>query len=105
MDDKKFFPPYLNKGSKGPPVALLQCLLKDRGCNSDNIVVDGDYSEETAKGVKELQKTLGIEADGNFGPKTRAALANERFVFGIGFDVNAILASAFSGPTEAVGPD
>lgn len=103
MGDAMFFPTFLNKGSKGPPVALLQCLLIDRGCNSDNITVDGDYGEETAKGVFELQKELGVEADGNFGPQTREALANECGAPGL--DVNKIPASAFSGPTTAIGLD
>lgn len=101
MDNGLLFPKYLNKGSKGPAVALLQCLLKDRGCNMENIVVDGDYGEQTARGVAELQTLLGIEPDGNFGPATRKALVDDDG----GLDVNSILAAAFTGKTLTVGPE
>jgi len=94
----KFFPEYLNKGSKGPAVAFLQALLLDRSLNP-NIIIDGDYGEETAKGVSELQKELGVEEDGNFGPMTRSALYAQG-----GIDVDAIEAASFQGEIAYVGP-
>lgn len=94
----KFFPEYLNQGSKCPAVALLQCLLKNAGFN-DKIVVDGDYGEETAKGVRALQSMLRIEEDGHFGPATRKAMAERG-----GLDVNALPADIFEGENKPVGP-
>jgi hypothetical protein len=94
---ERFFPEYLNQGSKGPAVALLQCILRDRGYSF--VTVDGEYGEETARGVRALQAGLNIKKDGHFGPATRRALVNNG-----GLDVNAILAKVFSGKTKAVGP-
>ena len=74
MEHEKLFPEYLNKGAKNPAaVAFLQALLVF-GCYNPAIIIDGEYGEETAIGVKSLQRELGVDADGNFGPKTRAAL-------------------------------
>ena len=89
MGYDKLFPKYLDKGSGGPAVALLQCLLIDRSCNSENIIVDGEYGEQTAEGVRQLQQNLGVDQDGNFGPATREALKLE------GLDVNEIPAHVF----------
>ena len=33
MSTEKLFPEYLDSGSEGPPVAVLQVLLRDRDCN------------------------------------------------------------------------
>ncbi|MES2088252.1 MAG: peptidoglycan-binding protein [Patescibacteria group bacterium] len=84
-----FFPQYLNKGSKGPvgTIRLLQLLLLAGGHNA-GIVPDGDYGEQTALGVRNLQVEMGFtgdDVDGNFGPKTRAAY---KLITGI--DINAI---------------
>jgi peptidoglycan hydrolase-like protein with peptidoglycan-binding domain len=102
VDTPPFFPEFLNHGSRGPAVILLQLLLKAGGYNRTGIIPDGDYGEETAKGVRLVQGELGFAEegiDGNFGPKTRAAY---RVRFGI--DVNAIPIDAFTGETKAVGP-
>ena len=95
---KKLFPEFLNYGSQGPAVALLQCLLKDRELN-DKIIVDGDYGPETARGVRELQTQLGVEQDGHFGPETRRV-----FVEGGGLDANSLEADLFVGETKEVKP-
>lgn len=100
MADESFFPPYLDKGSEGWPVVLLQCWLIDNGYNADNIVVDGKYGEQTAEGVRQLQEDRELETDGNFGPATRKAIVKLG-----GIDFNSIPASAFSRPTIVVGPD
>ena len=94
------FPTYLNRGSKGPAVAVLQTILKARGCDPQNqIIIDGDYGNMTMLAVQRLQNELGVEADGNFGPQTRAALRERT-----GLDINRIPASVFVGETEAVAP-
>lgn len=97
-DQKKLFPEYLNQGSTGPAVALLQCLLRNDGWN-DAIIVDSIYGEETAKGVKAMQEEYQIEADGHFGPQTREVLLRNG-----GLDVNSLPANIFTGETKAVGP-
>jgi len=56
------------------------------------IKVDGRYGDETAEGVRNLQRELGLEADGNFGPATRLAFLRQ-----FGFDVNALLEKNFVG--------
>ena len=104
MNDR-LFPEYLNKGSKGPAVALLQTLLLSQDFNR-NIVVDGDYGGETARGVEELQQFLNgvanrevLEVDGNFGSETRKAYAKYFHL-----DVDTLPASIFAGETVGVGP-
>lgn len=99
MSDKKLFPEFLNKGSKGPPVSLLQTLLLDRSIGTGALMVDGEYGDETARAVQELQEDLDVEPDGNFGPETREAMQRQT-----GFDINAIPASVFVGETVPVGP-
>ena len=86
----QFYPEFLNSGSKGPAVAHLQSLLLQAGYNPA-IEVDGDYGDETTKGIRELQEDLGVEVDGNFGPDTRAAWLRDG-----GPDVNAIPKNAFT---------
>lgn len=77
---------------------MLQIILLVLGF-SDSIIVDGDYGEETAKGVMALQMFLGVEVDGNFGPATREAFKE---VYKL--DIDAIPASLFQGETTGVGP-
>ena len=92
------FPEYLNKGSKGGAVALLQVGLLMGGFSS-RIVVDGDYGEETAIGVKVLQAHIGFagnDVDGNFGPATRQRLLEKR-----GININALQLAMFTEPTVA----
>ena len=102
QDDTFMFPKYLNKGSRGPAVVLLQILLVAMGHNRGKIHVDGDYGEQTAVGVKSLQQEMGIpegECDGNFGPRTRSVFLTKT---GIGVDI--ITSDLFVGRTEGVGP-
>lgn len=83
---KKLFPkPYLQSGSFGPAVVMLQVMLICLGYNSKKIIADGDYGEETKTGVMAFQKVVKLEEDGNFGPNTRAA-----FLEKTGIDVNKI---------------
>ena len=95
----KLFPEFLNQGSKGPAVALLQCLLINGKFNSHRIIVDGEYLKETAEGVRQCQAQLCVEQDGNFGPETRKALIKNGRL-----NVNAIKADLFVGETKEVKP-
>lgn len=97
-----FFPEFLNQGSSGPAVRLLQLLLIMGGYNSVAIIPDGDYGEETAKGVRLFQDAVGFngaDVDGNFGPATRKVFLEWHRI-----NVNAIPADAFEGETMAVIP-
>ncbi len=96
-----FFPPYLNKGSSGRAVMLLQLLLLAGGHNR-NITPDGQYGDQTEAGVKDLQSKLGFsgsDVDGNCGPQTREAWKAQT-----GLDINGILRGAFANDTVAVTP-
>ena len=99
---KLFASKFLNKGSKGPAVTVLQFALKFEGY-ARKIEVDGDYGDETWKAVKKMQRVLGFtgkDVDGHFGPATRQALFEAT-----GLDVNDIDASLFTGKTNAVVPE
>lgn len=72
----KLFPPYLNVGSYGGAVDKLHVFLDAFG-HAEGIVPDLQYGEVTAACVRDLQRELGIEPDGNFGPATRAALMEQ----------------------------
>jgi len=56
----------------GPAVADLQYVMTRLGFYSGPI--DGVYSAETTAAVTEMQKALGVTADGVYGPETDAAL-------------------------------
>lgn len=89
----KLFPEYLNQGSKGPAVAVLQVLLKaGRFDPNSEITIDGDYGPITAQAVKRLQGSMGVEADGNFGPGTRQVYRVQHWI-----DVNTLEAEPFCG--------
>ena len=90
----KIFPPFLNQGSRGPAVRVLQCLLHGR---HDSPNVTGNYDELTANAVKTLQVELGFrdgDVDGNFGPATRAAFSAQ-----FGVDVDLFMIHDFTGMT------
>ncbi len=76
--------PYMPPGSKGPAVIVLQLLLLALDYN-DDIVPNGEYDEPTVKAVRAFQDEWSLEADGCFGPDTRA-----KFLAVFGVDVNVI---------------
>lgn len=59
------------RGSKGNGVRWVQWWLKLWGYN---ISADGVFGAKTEDAVEQFQKSLGLEADGKVGPKTRNAL-------------------------------
>ncbi|MNS14780.1 Murein DD-endopeptidase MepH precursor [compost metagenome] len=62
----------LRKGAKGAAVTELQNALKRHGF--DPGPVDGDFGPKTEAAVKAFQAAKGLEVDGVVGPKTRQAL-------------------------------
>lgn len=90
-------PRYMEKGSKGPHVALLQAFLAGK-FGVDNLVIDGDYGDVTAGLVKKFQHGNRLEKDGNCGPKTRETMKTRGFNF-------EIAATAIPGTTGFVQPD
>jgi lysozyme family protein len=63
--------PTLREGSKGSAVTQLQNLLRNKGYS---VVADGDFGPKTEAAVKKFQSSKGLVADGVVGPKTWAAL-------------------------------
>ena len=77
----------LGKGNSGEDVKLIQNALakcgfnKEKfgggmkvGCDKDYTKCDGKFNTETAKAVREFQKSVGITMDGLVGPKTLSEL-------------------------------
>ena len=64
--------PTLRKGSKGSDVYILQDRLNSLGFNCGT--VDGDFGPKTDAAVRAFQKAAGIGVDGIVGPQTWAAL-------------------------------
>lgn len=72
------------------------------GYNSVAIIADGEYGEETAKGIRLFQGAVGFngaDVDGHFGPETRKAFLEWHRI-----NVDEIPADAFAGETMAVIP-
>ena len=64
----------LKKGMKGPDVKTLQEKLMELGYKLPKYGADGEYGGETVEAVKDFQKASGLSVDGQFGPKSLAAL-------------------------------
>ena len=62
----------LNVGSQGSDVSQLQEFINF--ATGSNLTVDGQYGPKTQAAVKQLQSQLGITADGIVGPQTTKAL-------------------------------
>lgn len=101
------FPPYLNKGSRGPACRKLAELLEKGGFAADGLIADEDYGDRLEESVRNLQIGLGFdpddpeESDGQFGTLTQRNWAE---IEG-GVDVRQILAEVGAPPTHWVGPD
>ena len=67
--------PVLMKGSKGNDVKDLQNALNKFGYG---LVVDGDFGPKTDAAVRDFQKNHGLKVDGKVGPLTWAELGKER---------------------------
>lgn len=66
--------PMLGEGDKGEAVKRLQSRLNEWGFTLD---ADGDFGPKTLAAVKEFQRLTGLDADGIVGPLTWAKLNEE----------------------------
>ena len=64
----------LKVGMSGADVKVLQTELIGLGYSCGKYGADGDFGAATERAVKGLQDDCGLEADGQYGPKTHAAL-------------------------------
>ncbi|MFP2903979.1 peptidoglycan-binding domain-containing protein [Pyxidicoccus sp. 3LFB2] len=64
--------PTLKRGASGPSVKALQQALAAAGFSPG--AADGQFGPKTEAAVKAFQKAKGLVADGIVGPKTRASL-------------------------------
>ncbi|MCT2583910.1 peptidoglycan-binding domain-containing protein [Actinophytocola gossypii] len=63
----------LAEGASGSVVRILQLTLKQ--CNyASGLVVDGDFGPRTKKALAYAQYKRGVDDDGVYGPNTRKAL-------------------------------
>lgn len=65
-------PLEMMQGDKGPAVAQLQQQLSKAGFPLE---ADGDWGPKTEAAVRKFQQTHGLKVDGIVGPKTQAVLA------------------------------
>lgn len=96
------FPKYLNQGSKGRAVMVLQIILTVLGFGDENLECTGIYDVNTANAVRRLQVHCGFtgeNVDGNFGPDTRLA-----FLARYKININLLPIAPFLRKTEVVEP-
>lgn len=70
----------LKVGSKGLAVMILQLILLALGYNTEKMLPDGDYGDETEAAVNEYKKysaLTGIEKEKGFGPLMLLSLKEE----------------------------
>ena len=67
-------PQTIQSGSTGPDVRWAQYLLVRRLILSDAREIDGDFGPKTEAAVKEFQQAAGLAVDGIVGPLTWGAL-------------------------------
>jgi hypothetical protein len=61
----------VEKGAAGPNVEAIQYLLNQSG---EDVMVDGDFGDQTDVAVRDLQRKKNLPQDGKVGPLTWAAL-------------------------------
>jgi putative chitinase len=74
-------------GSSGPKVSALQQRLRQRGFDAG--AIDGNFSAATEAAVRAFQQSVGLQADGQAGPNTIAALASPSVTSNVTLDMVA----------------
>lgn len=98
----------LRNGSEGEDVKELQKYLIQLGYSCGSYGADGDFGDATELAVEKFQKDHGLEVDGEYGPKSHAAMEkalddadkkadNARFVKIVGGNCNVRTAPNTSG--------
>jgi murein L,D-transpeptidase YcbB/YkuD len=64
----------MNSGATGSGVVALQNTINSCYAPSPYLSVDGDYGPKTKAAVKVVQNKVGTTQDGIYGPKTAAAM-------------------------------
>lgn len=64
----------LRNGSEGDDVKQLQTYLLELGYSLGKWGADGDFGDATEMAVEKMQKDLGCDVDGIYGPESHAAL-------------------------------
>lgn len=70
--------PQISQGAKEHPVPTLQHLLRARG---KTVTVDGDFGPKTDAAVRAFQHDKGLVVDGIVGPMTWQALISGMLSF------------------------
>lgn len=74
MANNKYYPTILKVGDYGEAVKKMQELLIAQGYSCGVDGADGDFGPNTLSAVIKYQKAHGLEADGEYGPLSRASL-------------------------------
>ena len=64
----------IRNGDEGADVKLMQEYLLKLGYDLGRYGADGDFGDDTEKALKAFQTEHGLEADGEYGPKSHAAM-------------------------------
>lgn len=103
LEEVKEFPAFMEIGSRGVAVNLILAFLvgwaAGRPWENHGVVCDAEYGERGVGLMKVFQANQHLEADGGFGPTTRAFIKQK-----YGFDFEAI-ARATGGGTVFIQPD
>lgn len=68
---------YLMLGDSGEAVKTMQTMLIACGYSCGSYGADGQFGDATLNALKKFQKAAGLDVDGYYGPKSRAALTDK----------------------------
>lgn len=68
---------YLQIGDSGEAIKTMQTMLIACGYSCGKYGADGEFGNDTETALKKFQKDAGLDIDGLYGPKSKAALEKE----------------------------